>query len=384
MTEIVMNVDIRQDEYTKYVNDTFDLKISDANTVHIPFNFKLENLRDWNIGIVCGASGTGKSTILKQLGGEKKVVFDNDKCLISNFDNMSPKEATQLLMAIGLSSVPTWLRPYRLLSNGEQYRARLAKMIADCQENEILLVDEYTSVVDRNVAKSMSYALQKYMRRNNKRIILFSCHYDIFDWLQPDWIYDLNKGGILEKNVYLRHDRPQICLQLYRTTTDTWKMFRKHHYMTAELNDASTCFVVKWDNKIVAFFSTLPLSGLSLINAYRVHRFVVLPDFQGLGLGGVILDFMSAFYKGLGKTMYLKTVHPGLGQYCAKSKKWTATAQNEKIGNSNNDTDKYITLKRKSYCFKYVGEKINVDESCFLSIERMRYNKSMEFQLSLF
>lgn len=386
MSEIVMNVDIRQDEYTKYVNDTFDLKIRDANNVHIPFNFKLENLHGWNIGIVCGASGTGKSTILRQLGGEKQVVFDNDKCLISNFDNMTPKEATHLLMSIGLSSVPTWLRPYRLLSNGEQYRARLAKMIADCKNDEIILIDEYTSVVDRNVAKSMSFALQKYVKQNNLRIILFSCHYDIIEWLNPNWIYDLNKGGVLEKNDCARQIcRPKLQISMFRTEPTTWKIFKRHHYMTAELNESASCFVFTWDEKIVAFFSTLPLSGLSLQNAFRVHRLVVLPDYQGLGLGVSITYLMSAIYRNQGKTLYLKTVHPRLGEFCLKRKDlWQPTAQNGKIGSADNDTDNYTTLKRKSYCVKYVGPKIaGFDDLCLL-VDKMRYNKSMENQLSLF
>jgi ABC-type lipoprotein export system ATPase subunit len=249
MAEIKMSVDILEDEYTKYVNDAFDLKCADAKEIRIPFNFKLENLHDWHIGVVCGASGSGKSTILKQLGGEKPVAFDNNKALISNFTNMRPEDAARMLTAIGLSSVPTWLRPYRLLSNGEQYRARMAKMISECQNDEILLVDEYTSVVDRNVAKSMSYALQKYIRRTNKRIIVFSCHFDIFDWLQPDWIYDLNKGGVLEKNVYLRQ-RPTVELQVFRVSTDTWAKFKKTSLYDRRIKRGRGLFRVRMGKQI--------------------------------------------------------------------------------------------------------------------------------------
>jgi energy-coupling factor transporter ATP-binding protein EcfA2 len=162
---------------------------------------------------------------------------------------MRPEDAARMLTAIGLSSVPTWLRPYRLLSNGEQYRARMAKMISECQNDEILLVDEYTSVVDRNVAKSMSYALQKYIRRTNKRIIVFSCHFDIFDWLQPDWIYDLNKGGVLEKNVYLRQ-RPTVELQVFRVSTDTWAKFKKTSLYDRRIKRGRGLFRVRMGKQI--------------------------------------------------------------------------------------------------------------------------------------
>ena len=234
---IVLESNVKQDEYTKYISDNFDLHISDTCKVAIPNKLKIETLsNDWNIGVICGASGSGKSTILrhicKQMTGSDVIpspVFDNEKTLIANFDNMSPKDATLLLSQIGLASVPTWIRPYNVLSNGEQYRAQLAKLVADTQQEQIIFVDEYTSVVDRNVAMSMSNALQKYIRRANKKIILATCHYDIFDWLRPDWIYDLNKGGALEKGDYLRRPRPTIELQVFRTTCDTWERFKKYH-----------------------------------------------------------------------------------------------------------------------------------------------------------
>ena len=34
--------------------------------------------------------------------------------------------------------------------------------------------------------------------KSNKKIILASCHYDIMEWLQPDWIYSPSRG-VLEK-----------------------------------------------------------------------------------------------------------------------------------------------------------------------------------------
>jgi ABC-type Mn2+/Zn2+ transport system ATPase subunit len=73
------------------------------------------------------------------------------------------------------------LRPFRLLSNGEQYRADLAYKVGKSKDGDVILIDEYTSVVDRDVAKAMSFALQKYIRHTNKKIILASCHTDILE-----------------------------------------------------------------------------------------------------------------------------------------------------------------------------------------------------------
>ena len=129
---------------------------------------------------------------------------------------------------MGLGSVPTWLRPYALLSNGEQYRASLAYKVGKASENDVILIDEFTSVVDRDVAKSMSNALQKYIRRTNKKIILASCHFDIMEWLLPDWTYSPLKGRL--ERASLRRQRPKIKLEIFRCRFEAWKLFKHHHY----------------------------------------------------------------------------------------------------------------------------------------------------------
>ena len=387
---IVLKSNVQKDEYTNYIQDTFDLKVGDVSKVCIPNKLNIESFKDWNIGVICGASGSGKSTILKHLAKQHNTkiaspLFDSSKCLISNFDTMTPKDATMLLSQMGLASVPTWIRPFNVLSNGEQYRASLAKAVSDAKDDEIIFVDEYTSIVDRNVAMAMSNALQKYIRRKNKKIILATCHYDIFEWLRPDWIYDLNKGGALEKGDYLR--RPQIELQVYRTTHDTWERFKKYHYMTAELNEAATCFVFTWNYKLVAFVGVLPFPNGSLQNAFRGTRTVVLPDFQGMGIGSKITDFIGGIYKNDGKMYFTKTVNPALGKYRENSPKWAASSTNGKESSEKEVSKEHNMmggLIRPSYCYKYVGEPISGFEDLLLPIEKIRYKKANENQLTLF
>ena len=383
---IVKESKVVKDEYTEYISQAFDLDIQDTSCVEIPNRIHLDKLKEWNIGVICGASGSGKSTMLKELGGGSINIanFDNAKALISNFNTMSPKDATMLLSSMGLASVPTWIRPYSVLSNGEKYRAELAKIVCEAND-DIILVDEYTSVVDRNVAMSMSNALQKYIRKHNKKIILASCHYDIFDWLRPDWIYDLNKGGVLEKCDYSRLARPTIELQVFRTTSDTWERFKKYHYMTQDLNKACMCFCFTWNNKLVAFNSVLPLPSGTMKNAYREHRLVVLPDFQGLGLGIKISEFTGGVLKTLGKSYYTKTVNPALGEYREKSPNWGGTPRNRQ-GMDESDFAMNIMggQTRVSYCHKYIGDAIYGYDNLLISIDKLRYNKIYENQLTLF
>lgn len=79
---------------------------------------------------------------------------------------------------------------YNVLSNGEKMRVDLARALL---EKDKVCFDEFTSVVDRNVAQTACIAINKAIKRTNKQFIAISCHYDIIDWLQPDWIFDTNK-----------------------------------------------------------------------------------------------------------------------------------------------------------------------------------------------
>jgi ABC-type ATPase with predicted acetyltransferase domain len=176
----------------------------------------------------------------------------------------------------------------------------LAYLVASSKDDEIILVDEYTSVVDRDVAKAMSFALQKYVRREKKQIILASCHYDIIDWLMPDWTYSLQKGGVLERGDWLRQGRPKIELQVSRTEFEVWDMFKKYHYLTEDINKGCKFFLFEWNSKPIGFLAALTSPGACRANAITISRIVVLPDYQGMGFGKIICDFVGAIFKNNG------------------------------------------------------------------------------------
>ena len=100
------------------------------------------------------------------------------------------KDITGILTAVGFSSPPSWIKPYRVLSNGERFRCDLARAILE--GGELVVFDEFTSVVDRTVARIGSAAVAKAVRRTGPpRFVAISCHYDIARWLQPDWVLDM-------------------------------------------------------------------------------------------------------------------------------------------------------------------------------------------------
>src|SRR5690606_28713055 len=108
-----------------------------------------------------------------------------DKSVVDAFPRgMSISDVTQLLSAVGFSSPPSWLRPFRCLSNGEQFRATLARTLA--KPDKLVAVDEFTSVVGRDAARFGALAVAKTVRRQGRQFVAATCHDDVEAWLQPD------------------------------------------------------------------------------------------------------------------------------------------------------------------------------------------------------
>ena len=187
---IIKKSDIEQTFRVAKVMSDFDVKIEHSNE---QFNGCIELPEKWNIGLIVGASGTGKTTIAKE-------IFND--CFVNNFEythksviddmpkNVSIDEIEKMFYSVGFGSVPSWLKPYNVLSNGEKMRVDLARALL---EKDKICFDEFTSVVDRNVAQTACIAINKAIKKQNKQFIAISCHYDIIEWLQPDWIFDTNK-----------------------------------------------------------------------------------------------------------------------------------------------------------------------------------------------
>lgn len=172
--EVMQNFDIK----AEHLNETF--------TGEIP----IEN-QNWKIGLIVGGSGTGKSTIAKHLFKDAYINgFDYDDRAV--LDNVSADKSTHEIelafTSVGFSSPPQWLKPYNVLSTGEKMRVDLARALLS--DKDLIVFDEFTSVVDREVAKTCCQTISKAIRRKDKQFIAVSCHKDIIDYLNPDWIYD--------------------------------------------------------------------------------------------------------------------------------------------------------------------------------------------------
>lgn len=325
---------------------------------------------EWKIGLVVGPSGSGKTSMGRQLFGPDALYsadgWPSDKPII---DAISPggdfDGVTAALAAVGLGSVPTWLRPYSVLSNGEKFRADLARIV--CEAPGRVVVDEFTSVVDRQIAKFGALAFQKAWRRTGGKCVLLSCHYDIIEWVEPDWVYDTATGKYSGRSLWRR---PKFELEIFQTDGSCWPMFEPHHYLKLPRMIAADYFVGAVDGEPVCHIAFTPSLE---INAMRACRMVVMPEWQGAGIGARFLNYLCQYhvdgkgrYGTRAKTVYFHTSHPGLCSALRRDKRWVQVSAelygvNKKksagsIAKSGGTIAGYGGHFRAVQGFKYIGE----------------------------
>jgi len=297
--------------------DKFDL-----NSEHIKEHFigEFDLDKDWKIGLIYGNSGTGKTTIVKDLFSKnliKNYIYKSDNIMDDMPKEKSVDEITKTFNSVGFSSPPSWLKPYRVLSTGEKMRVDLARAILE--NRDLIVFDEFTSVVDRNVAKIASAAISKAIKRTEKKFIAVSCHNDIAEWLEPDWIFNTNEM----KFKYIRGElrRPKIEIKIYEQRK-MWELFRKYHYLNKSISNSSKQFVAYYNNEPVAFCGVMHFPHPKVKNIKRCTRLVVLPDYQGIGIGNKLLEYVAKRYVAKEYRFRITTSTPALLKSFSKNIKW--------------------------------------------------------------
>lgn len=328
--------------------------------------------RDWNVGLIVGPSGCGKSTIARELFPQAYVKgFDwsSTQSIVDCFpEGTSIKDITALLSSVGFSSPPSWARPFGVLSNGEQFRATLARAIVEYPE--LCVFDEFTSVVDRQVGRIGSHAVAKTVRRRKQKFIAVTCHDDVIEWLDPDWIYFPATATFDWRSL---QGRPKIKLDIRRVHHSAWELFARHHYLTGELHRAARCFCAFIDDKPVAFHSYMHFFGqLSATQkVVRGHRSVVLPDYQGVGIGNAMITNLAGMWRACGYRVLRNTGHPAEIASAARDPNWKMTRTPARTGrDSLSRAGKNIhaarmrktrAADRLTASFEYVGPSMQLD-----------------------
>lgn len=308
----------------------FDVQVTEKLRKEWDVTLPIEE-KPWQIGLIVGASGSGKSTLAAQFWPDQiHNGFEwKSNCLLDDFpEGVEVNKITEILSKVGFSSPPSWLLPYSALSTGQRFRVELARCLLEYQD--LFVFDEFTSVVDRQVAQIGCFAFQKAIRREKKQMVAVTCHYDVEPWLEPDWVFDVSTNEFRWGSLR----RPAINLEIFRVHHKAWDLFKEHHYLTAEISKAAICFVGCIDGRPVVFDAWLPFVGrLGRYGkkAMRGSRTVCIPDFQGLGLGSTLFTTVAQMWAGLGYRAFSGTAHPAEINKRIKSGQWRLKGQGRSV-----------------------------------------------------
>lgn len=286
----------------------------------------------WKVGVIVGPSGSGKTSIGRAIWPDVGI-YDGDHGWPADrpvIDAIAPggnfDDVTGALSAVGLGSVPAWLRPYSALSNGERFRAGMARVIADGRRR--VIIDEFTSVVDRQIAKIGAAAFSKAWKRGGGQAVLLSCHYDVLDWVEPDWVFDTRTGQLQRGSLWRR---PKFELEIFQADGSYWPLFEPHHYLKLPRMVAAKYYVGFVDGEAVCHMA---LSPKLEVGGMRACRMVVMPEWQGAGVGMRFLNEVCRLqftdankHHARTRAVYFHTSHPGLCAALRRDPKWVLVSQ---------------------------------------------------------
>ena len=323
----------------------------------------------YSVGLIVGASGSGKTTLARQIWGDdfEKPLLNLARPVIDQLpENWSYDDCAKALSGVGLTQVVCWVRPAGTLSNGQRARAEIALQMArepheDGSPGAPVVVDEWTSVVDRTVARVMSHTVQKWARKSNRSIVLLSCHYDVVDWLAPDWIIDCNKATYSDRRRLRCSSQEELRFDVRRCNRSAWKFFSRYHYLSERVPGGHNEFfgLFHGDDQIgfQAFSNYVPhRPGTKKI--MHSNRVVIHPDYCGFGLGLRLTEACAPLmvqqgYRVMAKLSALPMVKPRL-----KNPRWrlrdVKRAHKLTLG-GNMSRRGGFRLDVKTYSFEYVG-----------------------------
>ena len=258
-----------------YVNEIADIVIPD----------------DWQILYITGESGCGKTSLLREIANELQVEiyqapdYLKDKPLFSMYgsDETSQVETLSLFTSVGISDAVLWMNTYHELSDSQQARFEIATAMHD---NDVVVIDEFLSTLDRKTAQPVAYSIQKAIRQLGKRLVVTTAHDDLERYLMPDYTvkgFAFPSSWVIRNGLIQGNPFEDIVTYRYGDKYDYRKeRLGELHYKGKYTGGTKEHLFAQIDGKTVAL----------LVSTYNMHtggrrisRVVVHPSYRGCGIG---------------------------------------------------------------------------------------------------
>ena len=274
-----------------------------------------------SITLIVGPSGSGKSLMLASIARQvptarlvTDVPFPQDVAVLDAVAPGRPVyDALRILTACGLGEPMLWIRRFHQLSDGERFRARLARAISLHRRTDSatpLLCDEFGAILHRRLAKAIAFNLRKLVTREGLTLVVATSQDDLEKDLKPDTIIRLGGDEPEVEKCDRRQRRTGVSfsprLRIARGCVRDYRRFSVMHYRRRDqLGFVEKVFVLR-DTRddsqmgIVVFgMPALELrlrneatGGRFVRNAARLNRevrvlkrLVIHPDIRGCGQG---------------------------------------------------------------------------------------------------
>ena len=166
-----------------------------------------------NIVLVAGSSGSGKTALLKALDPTMRDANVSVGGMVTgNYTAAWPRPITEelplfevlaqrysaertfgALSRVGLSDALAFVKPYWMLSRGQQYRAMIAELLL--REDGVWLLDEFCGDLDPMTAKVVAHNLRKQIVATGRVAFVASAnHLHYVDALRPTRVLALRAG----------------------------------------------------------------------------------------------------------------------------------------------------------------------------------------------
>lgn len=126
--------------------------------------------------------------------------------------------------------------------------------------------------------------------------------------------------------------------------------------MSTELHQAAHCYIGYIGNNPVCFFAVLHFPHPDVKNFKKGHRLVVLPDYQGLGIGHIFSTHIAEMYKKSGYRFIITSSTKSLFKQRQADPRWAVTRKS-RLGDAGGDLKGTTSKNKITFSYEYIGNK---------------------------